>query len=208
MRVYGRTAELCRLGPASRIRGCPERRRERLVLSVGALAPHKGFEFLIRALATLAASDRPPLAIVSNYQDPEELTYLTELASALGVVVTFRCAVSERELAEWYARAGCFAYAPIREPFGLVVLEAMAAGVPIVAVAEGGPLDSVTPNVTGLLCAREAGEFGATILRVLSDDALAKRLVAHARRAVEHDWTWAHHEACLTGLLEQAIDCR
>jgi glycosyltransferase involved in cell wall biosynthesis len=207
-RIYQRQAILCRLAPTSQLPMLSGRHRQRFVLSVGALAPHKGFDFLVTAIAAIAEPERPPLVIVSNYQERHELAFLQELARERGVEVSFHCNVSDAALAEWFARAGCFAYTPMREPFGLVVLEAMAAGVPVIAVAEGGMRESIEPGVTGLLCERESTSFGAAILGLLSNTALARRLTERARRVVADEWTWEKHIACVSALLEQASERR
>lgn len=204
--AYNRKASLCHPGVSYDPDSPGVWPRERYVLTVGALAPHKGFDFVIGALSTIRPDRRPPLVIISNYQEPGEREYLSTLAERCSVNVRFECNVAEPELRRRYAAAACLAYAPLREPFGLVVLEAMAAGTPVVAVNEGGIRETVTPDVTGLACPREMNVFGAAVARVLEDDALARRLGDEARRSVLRERTWGQHVSHLEALLEEAAN--
>jgi glycosyltransferase involved in cell wall biosynthesis len=180
-----------------------ETRQRRQVLSVGALAPHKGFDFIIQALATLPAAERPPLLIISNYQEPQERNYLQTLAAALDVSLEMRTGVSERDLRAGYAAAACVAYAPWREPFGLVALEAMAAGAALAGVAEGGLLETVINGVTGVLTPREPIAFGRAILELLTEPERAQALSQAARQHVVNHFTWDQHMGRLETLLQQ-----
>ena len=159
--------------------------REAFVLSVGAVHYHKGYRFLIQALAKLPEKQRPPLVIAANSVEPAELQVLQALATQLRVTLTV-CSVSdEAEMAVLYNRAAAFVYCPIREPWGLAAVEAMACGTPVVAVGEGGVAESLVDGKTGLLTNRDAEAFATTLGRVLSDQGLAERLgmggVARAR---------------------------
>ena len=101
-----------------------------------------------------------------------------------------RSRLSLEEVVALYQRAGVVACAQIREPFGLVPLEAMACATPVVAVDEGGFRETIRDGETGLLVAREAGLLGATIATVLDDGELAARLGRAGRAEVEREWTW------------------
>lgn len=181
------------------------REREPFVLSVGSLTPLKGFDFLIRALAQLPADRRPRLIIASNFQNPPESAFLADLARESGVDLTLAGNVSDTELAGFYRRARVVAYAPIREPFGLVALEAMASATPIVAVAEGGIPETVIHENTGLLTRRSEGEFATALLRVYEDRELADRLGSAGRRHVLRSWTWDGAVATLEQHLQAVV---
>jgi glycosyltransferase involved in cell wall biosynthesis len=203
--AYHRVAHVCFPGvDAIAFQPC-HAEREFFVLSVGALTPAKGFDDLIRALGTLPVVHRPHLVIVSNYQESAEVHYLTGLAEQCGVVLEYRVGISEQELQDLYARAGCIAYAPLREPFGMIVLEAMAAGVPVVSIAEGGVCESVVDGVNGLLAPREPKSFGDAVQYVLSHPEYARQLGSRAREMVLEQWTWDQHIAVLDQLLQQTI---
>lgn len=199
---YHRVAEVCRLGvDVERI--APGTQAGGYVLSVGAIDRHKGFGFLIEALQLVPADVRPPLVIAGNYANDAVAGELRAQAEAAGVRLTVRVRVTDAELAALYAGATAFVYAPEREPFGLAVLEAMAAALPVVAVGEGGVLESVRPDVTGLLAPRRADAFATALERVLADPALARSLGDEARRVVEREWTWETAARCIEDALER-----
>jgi glycosyltransferase involved in cell wall biosynthesis len=164
--------------------------REPFVLSVGSLTPLKGFDFLIEALGHSHVRPGPRLVIVSNFENPPERAYLAELARDRAVEITFVGQANEGDLVRLYNQAQAVLYAPVREPFGLVPLEAMACGTPVVAVAEGGIPESIVHGKTGLLTGRDPVAFAAAMDQLLAGASLARRLgdagVAHVSEA----WTW------------------
>lgn len=180
------------------------RARENFVLSVGSLTPLKGFDFLVRGMAAYAEADRPALLIASNFQNPPERAYLEALARGLGVELILRGSVSDAELVDLYNRARCVVYSPVREPFGLVPLEAMACATPVVTVAEGGTSESVIDGHTGRLVPREARAFAAALRETIRDPQHARVLGENGRAHVLARWTWDRAVATLEGHLERA----
>lgn len=160
------------------------------VLSVGSLTPLKGFDFLIEAVARLPADRRPPLVIASNFQNPPEQAYLEQLAEQRGVALELLGQVDDEQLLTLYNQAAVVAYAAIREPFGLVPLEAMACGVPVVAVRDGGVQESVIHEQTGLLTGREPEQFAFALQQLLDDPQLAACYGGRGREQVLQNWTW------------------
>lgn len=171
--------------------------RQRFVLSVGSLTPLKGFDWLIRAIARIPLVRRPPLVIVSNFQNPPERAYLEQLAQASGVDLRLLANVSDERLVELYNQAALTAYAPHAEPFGLVPLESMACATPVVAVREGGVAESVVHEETGLLTERDPQQIAAAIERLLDDTTLAERYGRNGRAHVLQHWTWEQAAATL-----------
>jgi glycosyltransferase involved in cell wall biosynthesis len=199
-RVYGRQAHVSyhgvdttRFAPADASRS----RRRPVVLSVGSLTPLKGFDFLVSALARCPAATRPSLVIASNAQNPAERLYLERLAASHDVRLELAGAVGDDDLVRLYNEASVVAYAPVREPFGLVPLEAMACATPVVAVREGGVPESVVDGHTGLLCDRDANQFATAIENLVWDRRLARRMGENGRDHVMRAWTWDHAIASL-----------
>ncbi|WP_196598430.1 glycosyltransferase [Pectinatus frisingensis] len=120
---------------------------ENIILSVNQLWPHKRVNLLIEAMQYV---ENAQLYIVGK--GPEEKN-LKKQAKELGLSdrVFFMGSVTNEELAILYARALCLAFASVREPFGIVVLEAMAAGKPVIAVNEGGYCEAVDSSCAFLV---------------------------------------------------------
>jgi len=207
-RIYGVDARVVYHGvdlDVFRPLGVPQ---EEIVLSVGALTPNKGFDFVVESLGLIPERWRPALIIVSNYQELAERAYLEQLAAERGVSLALRVRVSLDELVRLYNVARCTVYAPIMEPFGLVPLESMACGTPVVGVREGGVRESVVNGCTGLLVDREPERFARAVELLLKDEALAARFGRQAREYVAAEWNWDRAvrelELCLRRTAERA----
>jgi glycosyltransferase involved in cell wall biosynthesis len=189
-RLYGRATRVVYLGVNTGTFHVLPGPRADYVLTVAALHPLKGLPFLIDALACVPAGERPPLLVVSDRAREAERRRLDQRAAAAGVELRFRFRVAETELAGLYAGARLVLYAPHREPFGFVPLEAMACGRPVLAVDEGGIPESVVEGETGFLADRDAARFGARIAALLQDASPAESVAAHAAARVRQQWSW------------------
>lgn len=188
--AFGIAADVCYLGVDTacfRPMGLP---RERFVLSVGAVHPHKGYRFLIESLARLPERRRPPLVIAANSSEPAELQAIQTLAANRDVALTVQSVRNAEEMAALYNCAPVFVYCPVREPWGLAAVEAMACGTPVVAVSEGGVAESCVHGETGLLVERDEAAFADALNRVLSDPALGAQLGAGGVVRVQTRFTW------------------
>ena len=136
---------------------------EPFLLAVSALAPYKRLDLAIRA----AAAARMALTIVGR--GPEEAR-LRALAGATGADVTFTGWLPDEQVRDLYRRCRAVVM-PGVEDFGMVPVEAQACGRPVVALGEGGALDSVVDGVTGILV-REPGSdaFAAAFRDVATRD--------------------------------------
>ncbi len=145
---------------------------ERLVLFVGRLAPNKRVPLLIEAIAELA-DEQPPIhaVIIGDSGDiyRAELERCRELANRLGVAdrVHFLGHVSENELAEAYAGADLFAMPSVHEGFCIPLLEAMAAGLPVIA-SRAAALPETVAGAGLTFTPDDADDLARQISRVLS----------------------------------------
>ncbi|WP_308169796.1 glycosyltransferase [Acrocarpospora catenulata] len=149
----------------------PDRPR---LLSIGRLVPRKGIETIIQALrylpeVELVVSGGPPLARL--HCDPDA-TRLRGEADWAGVAdrVVFTGQVPRAEVPALMRSAAAVVTVPWYEPFGIVALEAMACGVPVIASDVGGQKDTVVNEVTGLLIGPRRPRALAQAVRRLLDD--------------------------------------
>jgi glycosyltransferase involved in cell wall biosynthesis/predicted metal-dependent phosphoesterase TrpH len=120
------------------------------------------------------------------------------LAERLGEHATFLGWLSGAELARTYASADVFLFPSATDTFGQVILEAQASGLPVIAVAEGGPLSLIEDRVTGLLCEASAPALADALLELASSPLLRESL-SHAALASVRERTW---ERALSRLAE------
>lgn len=156
-RIYGRDATV--LAPPVDVKRFSEvvRRPEEWYLMVTSLVPYKRVHHALHACASLKRS----LKIVGR--GPEEAA-LKALARSLGTDVEFCGFVSDGELVEYYRQARALLFPGI-EDFGIVPVEAIAAGCPVVALGEGGVMDSMTPKTAVLYSEATADGLRQAILQ-------------------------------------------
>ena len=177
--------------PAVRRRlGLPE--HGPIVGAVGRLDRWKGFHVLLDVAPRLL--ERHPDATLVLVGGPHELdpSYAEELhaqAARLGLGQRLRLVGQQPNPEEWMQAMDVVVHTSQDEPFGMVVIEAMALGKPVVAAAEGGPAEIVTPGVDGLLAPHgDRPALAAAILLLLADEQLRARLgEAAERRAREFE---------------------
>jgi glycosyltransferase involved in cell wall biosynthesis len=159
----------------------PGRPGELRLLATGRLIARKGAGHLLRAFA-LAVAERPRITLRIVGSGPAEAE-LRRLADELGVGVTFDGFVDQSDLPGVYAAAGAYAFPTLDDPFGIVLLEAAASGLPIVASPYGGAtLDLIEDERTGLVRdPRDHAGFAAALVRLADDPALRRRLGEAAR---------------------------
>lgn len=153
-------------------------RENRTVLAVGRLSAQKGFCRLIDVWAK-CARDGWNLRIVGDGELREELR---RQAAELGVSVSI--GPSERPITEEYADADIYALTSLYEGLPMVLLEAQAAGLPIVAVpCRCGPRDVLADGVDGFICG--LSDFASRLSRLMDDEDLRERMGLEALRRSE-----------------------
>lgn len=153
-----------------------------VVLAVGRLSREKGHADLLEAVALLRLSPLPPFRVVILGEGPERPALLKQCAARnLQDLVVF--AGHHPDAAPFYAAADVLALPSHAEGSPNVVLEAMAAGVPVVATAVGGVPEIVKHGVNGwTVPPRQPEAMAAALARLLQEDELRRRLSAAGRR--------------------------
>jgi 1,2-diacylglycerol 3-alpha-glucosyltransferase len=156
---------------------------EKILISLGRLAPEKNFGMVVKA-AALAMAKHPDLRLVLVGDGPDR-SDLEDLAQELGIRerVEFVGKVPFDEIPAYLKAADLFGFASVSETQGLASLEALAAGLPVVAVDATGTRDVVEDGVVGLLTKNSSAALGQGLCRVLEDDEMAVRFRSRAREA-------------------------
>ena len=155
-----------------------------LFVTISQLWPHKRVNLLIEAIAF---TDDTQLVVIGS--GPEKLRLL-EIAAKLGVEdrVFFLSGLSNRELGLVLARACAFLFSPVNEPFGIVVLEAMAAGRPVIAVNKGGYVEACHTDYSFLIPPFPSA-FAEKITYLQRNPDVARRMGAAGQLAAQK-FTW------------------
>src|SRR5689334_11155617 len=110
------------------------------------------------------------------------------------------------QLVEWYLAADVLAVPSWYEPFGMVILEGMLYGLPIVAAAVGGPSEILDHGRTGILCRpKDAESLGDAILKLVKDADLRWRIGMAAAAEVRDRWLWPHVVRKMREVYREAI---
>ena len=160
---------------------------ELLVLYVGRILPLKGIDILIRAAAETEGRFRL-LVVGGDGKDEARKAELQSLAAGLGIAdrVTFHDAVPHGRLPLYYNAADVCVVPSYYESFGLVALEAMACGVPVIASRVGGLVETVRDGQTGYLVPWRCPEpFAERLELLLGNEPLRRSLGRMARLNVE-----------------------
>lgn len=168
-----------------------------LFLTVGGIEPRKGSLELLEALASLkGALDPPPmLAVVGGHSFQDHAPYRAaamERAGKLGLTgddLTVLGTVPDAEMPGWYRAADAFVFPSVKEGFGLVVLEAMAAGLPVVASDIPVFREYLHDGEALLPAAGDAAALAAAMRAVAIDDAERSRLAAAGPKVAQR-FTW------------------
>ncbi|MDQ1717496.1 MAG: hypothetical protein QOE89_1449 [Pseudonocardiales bacterium] len=167
------------------------------LLVVGRLVERKGIEDAVRAMAYLPDTE---LVVVGGPSPDElagdpEIARLAAIARECGTVerVTFTGRVTHDELPAVIRGADVLLAVPWYEPFGIVPLEAMACGVPVVATAVGGLLDTIVAGVTGVFVEpRNPAAIAAATQKLLADERGRAAMGAAGRKRAQsrYGWDW------------------
>ena len=178
------------------------------VVFVGRITRQKGIVHLLRAARGF--SPEAQLVLCAGEPDTEQIgvevrQLVADLERERGGVVWIETMLPRPELVQILSHARVFACPSVYEPFGIVNLEAMACGAPVVASSVGGIPEIVVQEQTGLLVsfepdgspraeprdpARFAADFSAAVNRLLDDPAFAAKLGAAGRERVRAQFSW------------------
>jgi glycogen(starch) synthase len=180
-----------------------------VVFSVGRLVHEKGFHLLVEAVPRIL-SEFPNTQFVMAGRGPEA-PYLAQRAKSLDVAdhVSFPGFISDRERDCLYHVAACAVFPSLYEPFGIVALEAMSAGCPVVVTEIGGLGEVVRHGKTGVtIYPDDVQSVAWGVLHTLRNPALAAARAEAAQEVVHLDYNWDTIAAQTIAVYQRVVDER
>lgn len=188
----------------NRLRAMKNWQDDKVMISTGRLAQEKNWDTLLRAAAKVY-QDNSDLRVVIVGYGPDE-TALKELAVELGISdrVTFTGKLPFSEVVTYLKAADLFGFASVTETQGLVTMEAMAAGLPVVAVDASGTRDIVDNEEQGFLVPNDPDALANSIRRLIDSPEKIRRF---SNQALEKAKTFdiSHQARRLVNVYEQAV---
>ncbi|MEZ5842635.1 MAG: glycosyltransferase family 4 protein [Hyphomicrobiaceae bacterium] len=180
------------------------------ILSVGAVSERKGYDVLIAALAAFAGSDWHLTIAGATDRNAAAVTTLRQaiMAAGLRAQVTLAGAVTEPELARLYSRADLFVMSSRYEGYGMVLAEAMARGLPLVATTGGAAAETVPEGAALKVPPDDAAALSEAIGRVLVSPGLRRRLADASWLAGQELPRWETTVRRIAGVIEAVARCR
>lgn len=157
-----------------------------LIGIVGRLQRWKGIHVLVEAMPKVLQSYSNAHCIVVGGKhdlEPDYPAYLESRIASLGVQDQVKMVGLQRNVPEWMQAMDVIVHASDFEPFGMVIIEAMALGKPVVAGSAGGPTEIITPDLNGILTPfGDADALAYAIVRYLDDPNFAQKSGMAARQ--------------------------
>ncbi|MBI2137103.1 glycosyltransferase [Candidatus Woesearchaeota archaeon] len=189
--------DLAEFTPKKRSNELRKRTGGKIILAAGRMAEKKGFTHLIEAMPAVIKKI-PDAKLVLIGEGPEK-ELLEEKAKELKLEgkTFFEGKATKEGLAKWYASSDVFVLPSIitkegdTEGLGLVLLEAIASGLPVIGSNVGGIPDIIKHEETGLLVReKQSDEIAQAIIKILTDRKLRSRLTKNATRHVRENYSW------------------
>jgi len=186
----------------------------KIILFVGRLKPQKGVHHLLESMRSIASLEPSAILVIVGsafYGSNRRTAYvrkLEKMAKRIPRHVRFVPYVPYDEIARWFNISDVVVVPSSKnEAFGLVNVEAMAAGVPVIAANAGGIREIVQHGVTGYLAnpSQLAKELVSYIVHVLRDSALQLRLGLDGAHRTQQHFTWRHTADRWTERIEQML---
>ncbi|OGO51316.1 MAG: hypothetical protein A2148_10420 [Chloroflexi bacterium RBG_16_68_14] len=183
---------------------------DRILLFVGRIEPLKGVDILLGAAAQLEAEPDCFVLVIGGDSSAREgeMAHLRDLASQLGIAerVSFLGAVDHERLPLFYSAADVCVVPSFYESFGLVALEAMACGTPVVASRVGGLIGTVRDGETGYLIPWRCPEpFAERLDLLLGNEELRRAFGQSAREAVQR-YRWGNVAEAVLAIYRELIE--
>ena len=206
-RSYGRYPKLNYLGVnTSLFKPNLTIKKDNSIILVGSLNSSKGQDFVIQSVATMKV--KPTVKFIYNfsYGDKDYLNKLKLDSKKFGINMVLINMASDEDLVKEYNKSKLTVFTSRLEPLGLVPLESMACGTPVIGVSEGGIRETINNNINGITTERDPVLFGKAITKLISDKDLWDLYRDAGLKSVREKWTWESSTSILESNLNLAID--
>jgi len=206
-------SDICSRTPNIKTKDQDAEQKENTLLYVGRLVKRKGVEYLLRAVKHLETRIPIELMIVGDGPERKNLEMLVHDLNLRNV--TFYGFVPQIDLKSFYQRASVFVLPAVTDPtgdtegLGVVLLESMSVGVPVIVSKVGGIPDIIADGKTGLLVEEKNSlQLAETIEALLTDHELRARLVSNANRLVHSEFSWERIAKMILREYETILDSK
>jgi glycosyltransferase involved in cell wall biosynthesis len=181
----------------------------KLVVTIGSITPRKGHAVFVDAAAALRNIHRDVAFVVVGNGDPSLMRQLRARVEMAGLQDAFFFLGWREDIDRILAAADLLILTAEQEAFGRTIVEAMAAGVPVVATRCGGPEEIVLDGETGLLVpVNDAESIAAAAARVLSDSELTERFSTAGRARAEALFSLGTYVQSIENIVSEVTDAR
>lgn len=154
----------------------------------GRFKKYKRFELAIKSFNEFVKVHEDFKLVIAGSQDDKN--YIEYLKSISSQNVEIRTSLSDQEMLDLYEKCFALLFTAKNEDWGIVPLEAMACGKPVISVSEGGPLEYIESGENGLLVNADEKEMTEAMERLVADKDLLERIISNAPKTVERfKWT-------------------
>lgn len=182
---------------------------KKILLYVGRVAHEKNIDFLLKAFKEITKKLSDYCLVITGEGPAEE--HIHKMTSKLGLsksVQFIGYLDKDTELLMIYQLADLFVFASKTETQGLVLLEAMAQGTPVVSIAELGTKSILENNMGAIISKDDPVDFATKCINVLSDKALYEKMSKEAIIYVKKNWSSSEIAANLSSYYQALVDCK
>jgi glycosyltransferase involved in cell wall biosynthesis len=177
----------------------------RIILTACRLEKEKGVQHLIESMKIVNEKFKDAELWIAG--EGKDEAYLRKLAKGKPNI-KFLGRISHEEMPSLYAKCSVFALMSSFEPFGAVLLEAMASARPVIAVKSGGPLDIVTDEYGILVDYGDVEQLAEAIADIFMDPGHAGEMGLAGERRVKEKYTWEHESGNYLKIYEKCVVAR
>ncbi len=184
---------------------------KKIIMYVGRIEPRRNTLFLLDTFKAIYESDRSARLLIVGRGEKEYKDKCFEHAKKIGIedAIIYEEYIDQKYLPLVYSYADVFLLPTIYEIFGMVMLEAMYFGVPVVTTHNGGSDMLIENEKSGIIIDNfNADEWKDKIIRLLNDESMKNRIIENAKIKIENEFTWEALVDKFISVYEKRLDCK